>query len=310
MRTQLLASTGFLFSNLPYRLGPKNLNLITAPKEFAHIGTLATSKKHHDPYKLAQIKLRRDANISRQKELQEERKLAMGDPVRGTTTPFVESFDNVASLVDTGAEAETVVKKKFLNFYVTNEELEDAMKNSHFLSSPIIPQNRLGVDPAVEKKKVELHESQHLNAVEAIKRIISLSNASSEEKTRVNISRCIEKFGRHNTDQFLDPRPPVNPLFLKGKKMPEKCPRAGPDTGSSEVQIAILTAKIRVLANNLELAGAKKDKINKRNLRLLVHRRQKLLKYLRRKERGGGRWKHLVNTLGLTEGTWKNEISI
>ena len=85
--------------------------------------------------------------------------------------------------------------------------------------------------------------------------------------------------------------------------------RIGPDTGSSEVQIAILTAKIKTLADFLSTRG-KGDKHNKRNLRLLVHRRQKLLQYLRRKERGGPRWQHCIETLGLTEGTWKGEISL
>jgi ribosomal protein S15P/S13E len=59
----------------------------------------------------------------------------------------------------------------------------------------------------------------------------------------------------------------------------------------------------------LETRGGKKDKVNKRNLRVLVHKRQKLLRYLRTKERGGERFQHLVETLGLTEGTWKGEIS-
>jgi hypothetical protein len=35
-----------------------------------------------------------------------------------------------------------------------------------------------------------------------------------------------------------------------------------------------------------------------------------LLKYLRTKERGGDRWQHVVNTLGLSEGTWQGEISL
>ncbi|RKF63505.1 putative ribosomal protein s15 [Erysiphe neolycopersici] len=307
MRPRLLASSDLLLSSFAFRLVQKTF--YTALNEYAQIRTLATEKKHHDPYKLAQIKLRRDANISRQKELKEERKLAMGDPVRGITTPYVESFDKVAAIAEAEVENGEKDEKKMLNFYVTKNEFEAAVKNSYFLSSPIIPENRQDVDPVVEQQKLEFHESQHLNAVEAMRRIVSLSNASSKEITRVNIARCIEKFGRHNTDHFLNPRPPVNPVLLEGKNMPEKTPRAGPDTGSSEVQIAILTAKIRTLANNLELPGGKKDKINKRNLRLLVHRRQKLLKYLRRKERGGERWQNLVNTLGLTEGTWKSEIS-
>ena len=82
--------------------------------------------------------------------------------------------------------------------------------------------------------------------------------------------------------------------------------RAGPDTGSSEVQIAILTTKINVLAANLH----KKDKDNKRSLRLLVHRRQKLLQYLRRKERGGPRWQNVVEQLGINDAMWKGEISL
>ena len=52
------------------------------------------------------------------------------------------------------------------------------------------------------------------------------------------------------------------------------------------------------------------DKANKRNLRLLVHRRQKLLRYLRQKERGGPRFQNVLETLGLTEGMWKGEISM
>jgi ribosomal protein S15 len=160
---------------------------------------------------------------------------------------------------------------------------------------------------AEDKKK---HEEAHLRATTALARIVSLANASQKDKTRANISRCIEKFGRHNTDKSLQPRLQPNPDTLGGKPLAEKTPRAGPDTGSSEVQIAILTAKIRVLANQLETRVGRKDKVNKRNLRVMVHKRQKLLKYLRTKERGGDRWQHVVNTLGLSEGTWQGEISL
>ena len=85
--------------------------------------------------------------------------------------------------------------------------------------------------------------------------------------------------------------------------------RGGPDTGSSEVQIAILTAKIRTLADFLQTRG-KTDKNGKRDLRLLVHKRQKLLKYLRKKDRGGPRFQNVVETLGLGDATWKGEISL
>lgn len=85
--------------------------------------------------------------------------------------------------------------------------------------------------------------------------------------------------------------------------------RAGPDTGSSEVQIGILTAKIRILADRY--AGENRnDKVNKRNLRLLLHRRQKLLKYMEKKERGSHRWHNMLEKLGLTEATWRGEIEV
>jgi ribosomal protein S15 len=165
-------------------------------------------------------------------------------------------------------------------------------------------------DPVREAAEKKVHDEGHERAATALARIVSLANAGQADKTRANIQRCVETFGRHKTDSTLRPRAPINPDILGGKPLPEKTPRAGPDTGSSEVQIAILTAKIRVLANQLEKKGGSKDKINKRNLRVLVHKRQKLLNYLRRKERGSDRWQNLVGTLGLTEGTWKGEISL
>ena len=52
------------------------------------------------------------------------------------------------------------------------------------------------------------------------------------------------------------------------------------DTGSSEVQIALLTARIRSLTDHAK--EHKKDNHSRRGLVLLVSQRKKLLKYLRR----------------------------
>lgn len=162
----------------------------------------------------------------------------------------------------------------------------------------------------------EQWEDAHENVQEAIKRIVNVDNGSSKDKFRINVERCINTFGRHKTDSVLPARSMPVPLGPRGVPLTdyqhEAVPlkeRKGPDTGSSEVQIAILTAKIRNLASHLERVG-NKDKHNKRNLRLLVHRRQKLLVYLRKKERGGPRWQRCIETLGLTEGTWRGEISL
>ncbi|PMD34789.1 ribosomal protein-like protein S15 [Hyaloscypha variabilis F] len=285
----------------------------------ANAATMAQRRKHKDPYALAQAKQRKDANLSRRAELQEERKKALGDPVRGITTPFLESFDDVggstiiidAKSASDGAEGvEIRSADNVLNHFLKPSELEASIKHSQTLTEPIVDKVRDAADPVLEATAKKRHEEAHARATTAMARIVSLANASQKDKTRANVRRCIETFGRHNTDQTLEPRLQPNPSTLGGVPLPEKTPRAGPDTGSSEVQIAILTAKIRVLANQLEMKGGKKDKINKRNLRVMVHKRQKLLRYLRTKERGGDRWQHLVNTLGLSEGTWQGEISL
>lgn len=285
----------------------------------AHYQTMAERRKYKDPYVLAQAKQRKDANVSRQAELQEERKKALGDPVRGITTPFIESLDNVggsailheATSTAAGSKGTRITSAKdtLLNHFLTPTELEEAIKHSQALTEPIIDRNRNAADPAREAEEKKKHAEQHQNAVAAMARVVSLHNGSQKDKTRANIMRCIDTFGRHKTDSILRPRAPTHPS-LRPDAQPEKTPRAGPDTGSSEVQIAILTAKIRVLANQLEKKGEQKDKVNKRNLRVMVHKRQKHLNYLRRKERGGDRWTHVTSTLGLTEGTWQGEISL
>ncbi|MCK4982327.1 MAG: 30S ribosomal protein S15, partial [Victivallaceae bacterium] len=50
------------------------------------------------------------------------------------------------------------------------------------------------------------------------------------------------------------------------------------DTGSSEVQIAILTSRINELTEHLRVN--KKDKSTQHGLLIMVSRRRKLLKYL------------------------------
>ena len=52
------------------------------------------------------------------------------------------------------------------------------------------------------------------------------------------------------------------------------------DTGSTEVQVALLTARIRLLTEHAKVN--KKDNHSRRGLVLLVSQRKKLLKYLRR----------------------------
>ena len=60
----------------------------------------------------------------------------------------------------------------------------------------------------------------------------------------------------------------------------KKCERFPGDTGSSEVQVAVLSVKIRYLAEHLAIH--KKDKHSRRGFTALTEQRKKLLLHLRR----------------------------
>jgi ribosomal protein S15 len=269
-----------------------------------------------DPYKWAQAQQRKAANVKRQEEIQRERDSKWGDPVHGIPTPFVESFDSAGQATTTiprkdasgkviSEARELPTSQHLLNHMLTKGELDDAIQHSYILTKPVKSENRDIADPVLEEEETKRHEGNHKRAVEALNRIASLDNASSKMKRHVNFRRCIETFGRHNTNKFLEPRP----ASIDSSPIPQP-EISGPDTGSSEVQIAILTVKIRKLAQELGQNRGYKDKHNKRNLRLLVHRRQKLIRYMEKRERGSGRWTHMIEQLGLSPATYKGAISL
>jgi small subunit ribosomal protein S15 len=67
------------------------------------------------------------------------------------------------------------------------------------------------------------------------------------------------------------------------------------DTGSPEVQVAILTERIRNLTEHFK--GHKKDNHSRRGLLMMVNKRRSLLDYLRKKD--GERYLALIAKLGL-----------
>lgn len=67
------------------------------------------------------------------------------------------------------------------------------------------------------------------------------------------------------------------------------------DTGSSEVQVALLTDRINELSEHFKLHA--KDHHSRRGLLNLVSRRRRLLDYLRRT--GPDRYQELIERLGL-----------
>jgi small subunit ribosomal protein S15 len=67
------------------------------------------------------------------------------------------------------------------------------------------------------------------------------------------------------------------------------------DTGSPEVQVAILTERITNLTEHLK--AHKKDFASRRGLLMMVGRRRRLLDYVRRKQQS--RYQALIERLGL-----------
>ncbi|MFD1509995.1 30S ribosomal protein S15 [Lacimonas salitolerans] len=67
------------------------------------------------------------------------------------------------------------------------------------------------------------------------------------------------------------------------------------DTGSPEVQVAILTSRIATLTEHFKTH--KKDNHGRRGLLMMVAQRRKLLDYLRAKDEG--RYQDLIKRLGI-----------
>ncbi len=67
------------------------------------------------------------------------------------------------------------------------------------------------------------------------------------------------------------------------------------DTGSPEVQVAILTSRIGTLTEHFK--SHKKDNHSRRGLLMMVAQRRKLLDYLKAKDEG--RYRNLIQRLGI-----------
>jgi small subunit ribosomal protein S15 len=71
--------------------------------------------------------------------------------------------------------------------------------------------------------------------------------------------------------------------------------RNSTDTGSPEVQVALLSARINQLSDHF--AGHEKDHHSRRGLLKMVNQRRKLLDYLKQQDQG--RYQELIGRLGL-----------
>lgn len=122
-----------------------------------------------------------------------------------------------------------------------------------------------------EEKRRMLSQDQEQEQIrqaensEQLMRILDLRNADSRGIRVANTRRIVEVFGG-----------PVVPKDGSTVNNPERL-----DTGSSEVQAAILTHRIRLLADHL--ATNTHDVHNRKSLRTLVHQRAAILKYMRKR---------------------------
>lgn len=73
--------------------------------------------------------------------------------------------------------------------------------------------------------------------------------------------------------------------------------RADRDTGSPEVQVSLITSRIKYLTDHFKTN--KKDLHSRRGLQALVNKRRKLLVYLKRED--GARYTTLIQQLGLRD---------
>lgn len=84
-------------------------------------------------------------------------------------------------------------------------------------------------------------------------------------------------------------------LTAKKQEIIEKFGKDANDTGSTEVQVALLTARINELQGHFK--SHKKDHHSRRGLLKMVGQRRRLLDYLRSKSED--RYKSLIKELGL-----------
>ena len=84
-------------------------------------------------------------------------------------------------------------------------------------------------------------------------------------------------------------------MSIDTQKVIEDNKRGANDTGSPEVQVALLTARIEMLTEHFKTH--KKDNHSRRGLLKMVSQRRKLLDYVKKKDEA--RYQSLIGRLGI-----------
>lgn len=160
------------------------------------------------------------------------------------------------------------------------QSLPRVMVEDRILDSPNIHSLHSDGIEAVAAEQNEL-EAEQARSTETLSRILDLRNASGKGIQVENTRRIIAHFGARDDGR-------------------------GIDTGSSEVQAAVFTYRIRNLAEHL--GGARHDNSNRRAMRHLVHKRARILNYL--KSRDPLRYQAFLPRIGVEARAVEGEIVV
>ncbi|WFD42120.1 hypothetical protein MPSI1_000758 [Malassezia psittaci] len=185
------------------------------------------------------------------------------------------------------AEASTYGGPRRLNFGLGIEDrrtifqsLPRVMTEDRVLDAASV---HLGHDQSAEVLASEhsQSEAEQQQSADALARILDLRNASGKGIQVENTRRIIQHFGARPEGQ-------------------------GYDTGSPEVQAAVLTYRIRNLSEHL--VSARKDNSNRRAMTKLVHQRAKILRYL--KSRDPLRYQAFLPRIGVEARAVEGEVVV
>lgn len=171
-----------------------------------------------------------------------------------------------------GTQAELEVAEKLggptrLNFGLTTEDrtllfkdLPEVTAEDRIVHSSMVFNQGGGLNQSMGVSQSSADEMAMIERQEGVSsdrlaRILDLRNASGKGIDVENKKRILQHFGTHERD-----------------------------VGSVEAQAALMTYRLHLLHDHLSQQRFRKDNTTRRNMTLLVHKRAKLLKYLKRTE--------------------------
>ncbi|KAK3816606.1 MAG: hypothetical protein J3Q66DRAFT_342962 [Benniella sp.] len=178
-----------------------------------------------------------------------------------------------SSIFSTSSRAPLVVSTSNPSGY--QHFLNDQEAELIFEKVPQIQVQELMVRSTLVNDKLQLPIEKQ--KAELVRRITALENGNAKQIMLENVRRARHAFQREDGD-----------------------------TGSPEVQAAVFTVRIHNL--NQHIQANKKDMHNYRRLRILIHKRQKILKYLKKTD--PARYHACLDRLGLEPRSIEDEIVV